>query len=96
MSRRAAAGASDRVAGLVLSSPFVPLVRDGHSTAATVADDARHRALPRRARAQPPPTSGGHPAWIAAALLGAGQFLHRDAPAAWLAAVDPRLERLDM
>jgi pimeloyl-ACP methyl ester carboxylesterase len=40
-----AADEPDRVAGLVLTAPFLPVARNGRSTVATVADYARHRAL---------------------------------------------------
>jgi pimeloyl-ACP methyl ester carboxylesterase len=35
----------DRLAGLVLTAPFVPVARNGRSTLATAADYARHRTL---------------------------------------------------
>lgn len=35
----------DRLAGLVLTAPFVPVARNGRSSLATAADYARHRAL---------------------------------------------------
>lgn len=40
-----AATEPDRLAGLVLSSPFLPVARDGRSTLATATDYARHRLL---------------------------------------------------
>jgi pimeloyl-ACP methyl ester carboxylesterase len=52
---------SHRLAGLVLSSPFVPAARNGHSTLSAAADYLRHRALflagtPRRAGNSEVPT----------------------------------------
>ncbi len=40
-----AASRSDRLAGLVLTAPFVPAARDGRSTLVTAADYGRHRVL---------------------------------------------------
>jgi pimeloyl-ACP methyl ester carboxylesterase len=40
-----AAAQPDRLAGLVLTAPFLPLARDGRSTLVTAADYARHRVL---------------------------------------------------
>jgi pimeloyl-ACP methyl ester carboxylesterase len=40
-----AATSPQRVAGVVLTAPFVPVARDGRSTLATAADYARHRVL---------------------------------------------------
>jgi pimeloyl-ACP methyl ester carboxylesterase len=56
-----AADEPDRIAGLVLTAPFLPVARSGRSTAATVADYARHRALfiARTARRTPPQRNWG-------------------------------------
>jgi len=140
-----------RVAGLVLTAPFLPVARDGRSKLTTAADYLRHRVLfiaatPRRRRSParsltpsqrvaslrslahyglrpaafharadaiscpvllvhgdsdhyvPPAFALGaahrHPAWQLALIRGAGHFPHRDAPQAWLAAVEPWLDQL--
>jgi pimeloyl-ACP methyl ester carboxylesterase len=46
----------------------------------------------------PPPYASGaaerHSGWRLQMIQGAGHFLHRDAAAAWLHAVEPWLDRL--
>jgi pimeloyl-ACP methyl ester carboxylesterase len=51
----AAADEPERIAGLILTAPFLPVARNGRSTVVTVADYARHRALFIAHSARPAP-----------------------------------------
>ncbi len=147
----AAANEPARLAGLVLTAPFLPVARHGRSRIRTAADYGRHRALfigetarrtplrresmTVRSRAAalrslaryglrpnsfhaladrvtcpvllvhgssdhyvPAAFASGaaerHPGWRLELVAGAGHFPHRDAPGAWLQAVEPWLDSL--
>jgi esterase len=87
----------DRAAGLVALAHYGLRPAVFHTMADRVScpvllvhGDNDHYVPPAFARA----VAARHPAWQFALIAEGGHFPHRDAPAAWLAAVDPWLRRL--